>query len=103
MNNNYRGNYKSTFVLGTPESFLINFYTQGGTSGAPIFQKNNDNCIGLIMGSTGSKNQYTITLSNFNLSWKISSIPIFNRLWIEKGPWCALYFSYNGNIDPEVV
>jgi hypothetical protein len=69
MNNNYRGNYKSTFVLGTPESFLINFYTQGGTSGAPIFQENNTNCIGLIMGSIGSKNQYTIALSNFNLSF----------------------------------
>ena len=68
MNNSYNGSYNSTFVLGTPESFLINFYTQGGTSGAPLFQENNDNCIGMIVGRTGSKNQYTIALSNFILS-----------------------------------
>ena len=69
MNNNYKGSYNSTFVLGTPESFLINFYTQKGVSGAPIFQENNDNCIGMIVGSVGNKNQYTITLSNFYLSF----------------------------------
>jgi hypothetical protein len=68
MNNSYRGSYNSTFFLGLPESFLINFYTQGGSSGAPLFQENNDNCIGMIIGSTGNKNQYTIALSNFYLS-----------------------------------
>jgi len=68
MNNNYRGNYKSTFVLGTQESFLINFYTEGGCSGSPLFQENNDNCIGMIVGSTGNQNQYTIAISNFYLS-----------------------------------
>ena len=69
MDNNYKGNYSNTFFLGMPESFLINFYSEGGTSGAPLFQENNNNCIGILMGSIGEKNQYTIALSNFYLSF----------------------------------
>jgi len=68
MDNTYRGGYNCTFVLGMPDSYLINFNVESGISGSPIFQDNNDNCIGMIVGNIGSKTQYTIGLSGHYLS-----------------------------------
>ena len=68
MDNKYRGDYNTTFVLGIPDSYLINFNVESGISGSPIFQDNNDNCIGMIVGNVGSKTQYTVALSGYYLS-----------------------------------
>ena len=68
MNNKYRGDYETSFVFGIPDSYLINFNVESGISGSPIFQENNDNCIGIIVGTVGDKSQYTIALSGYYLS-----------------------------------
>ena len=68
MNNSFRGTYDEQFVLGIPESYLINFNTESGTSGAPLFQENNNNCIGMLVGSIGQGLQYSLALSGFYLS-----------------------------------
>ena len=68
MDNQYRGDYSSTFVLGIPDSYLMNFNVEAGISGSPIFQTGNNNCIGMIVGTIGEKSQYSIALNGFYLS-----------------------------------
>jgi hypothetical protein len=87
MDNKYKGDYSTTFVLGIPDSFLINFNVESGISGSPIFQDNNDNCIGMIVGNVGSKTQYTLALSGYYLS-----AVAFNVIarWYTYGPLYAL-------------
>lgn len=68
MNNKYRGDYSSTFVLGIPEAYLINFYIEGGMSGSPIYHPGSNHCIGMIVGVLGNNSQYTVATSGFYLS-----------------------------------
>jgi hypothetical protein len=68
INKEYRGNYKSSFYFGIPDSYLINFISEGGMSGSPIFIDNNDSCIGMLVGSVGENSQYTVALSGYYLS-----------------------------------
>ena len=68
MDNQYRGDYSTTFVLGIPDSYLINFNVEPGISGSPIFQDGNNNCIGMIVGTIGEKSQYSMGLHPFYLS-----------------------------------
>jgi hypothetical protein len=87
MDNKYRGDYNTTFVLGMPDSYLINFNVESGISGSPIFQENNDNCIGMIVGTVGEKSQYALALSGYYLS-----AVAFNAVarWYTFGPLYAL-------------
>jgi hypothetical protein len=68
MNNAYNCDYNSTFYLGSPGSFLIQFNSEKGLSGSPIFKKNTNECIGMINGSVGENGKYTVSISNFYLS-----------------------------------
>ena len=68
MNNKYRGNYSDTSIFGLPEPYLIDFYSEFGLSGSPVFKQDNPNCIGIIVGVIGNQSQYTIATSGYYLA-----------------------------------
>jgi len=84
MNNSYNGDYNSTFYLGSPGSYLIQFNSEKGLSGAPIFKKNTNECIGMINGSVGENGKYTVSISNFYLSAIVNNSI---ARWYSYGPY----------------
>ena len=84
MNNAYNGDYNSTFYLGSPGSYLIQFNSEKGLSGAPIFKKNTNECIGMINGSVGENGKYTVSISNFYLSAIVNNSI---ARWYSYGPY----------------
>ena len=77
IDQNYAGNFVDSSFMGAPSSLLINFFSQQGASGSPVFielPSGDLQIVGMITGIIGSNNQYTIGLANFLLTQVVYNI-----------------------------
>ena len=61
IDQNYAGNFVDSSFMGAPSSLLINFFSQQGASGSPVFielPSGDLQIVGMITGIIGSNNQY---------------------------------------------
>ncbi len=94
IDQNYSGNFTDSNILGAPYSLLINFFTQSGSSGSPIFIELPDKelqLVGMITGQVGTTSQYTLALAPFTFNQIVYNIT---------GRWFGLVAQYIN--DPKV-